>query len=112
MRRQLSAVPMLLAHCKAVGLPTPELEVRFHPVRKWRADLLWRAPKPLIVEVEGGVYVQGRHSRGAGLEADAEKYAEAMIAGFPVLRVTPRQVKTGQAVRWIEALLVGQETHA
>lgn len=102
-----STVPLLVAQAQAVGLPTPETEVRFHPVRKWRADLLWRQPRPLIVEVEGGVFIQGRHSRGAGLEADAEKYAEAMMAGFPVLRVTPRQVKSGQAVRWIEALLKG-----
>ena len=96
-----SSVPLLLLHIKAAGLPEPETEVRFHPSRKWRADLLWREPRKLILEVEGGVFVQGRHTRGAAFEADAEKYAEAILAGYPVLRVTPRQVKTGQAVQWV-----------
>ena len=103
-----SAVPLLVQQCRALGLPTPETEVRFHPVRKWRADLLWREPRPLICEVEGGVFVQGRHSRGTGMEADMEKYAEALLLGYPVLRVTPRQIKNGKAVTWIQALLEGE----
>lgn len=106
---QASSVPLLVMQCRAVGLPAPEAEVRFHPTRKWRADLLWREPRKLIVEVEGGVYVQGRHSRGVGLEADAEKYAHALLAGFPVLRVTPRQVQQGHAVNWIEGYLRSRE---
>jgi very-short-patch-repair endonuclease len=103
-----SAVPTLIAHCKAVGLPEPETEVRFHPVRRWRADLLWREPRRLIVEVNGGGWVGGRHNTGAGSEKDYEKIAHAMIEGFPVLQVTPRQVKSGDAVKWIEALLKGE----
>ncbi len=103
-----SVVPLLVHQVRACGLPAPEAEVRFHPVRKWRADLLWRAPKKLIVEVEGGVFVQGRHSRGVGMEKDAVKYAEALVLGFPVLRVTPRQVKNGQAIGWIERYFGGE----
>jgi very-short-patch-repair endonuclease len=91
--------------CKAIGLPMPETEVRFHPVRKWRADFLWREPHMLIVELDGGVYVQGRHSRGAGIEKDCEKFAEAMALGYRVMRVTPRHVRNGQAVQWIEKVL-------
>lgn len=90
--------------CVAVGLPAPETEVRFHPVRKWRADYLWREPK-LIVEVDGGVFVAGRHSRGAGVEADMEKFAEAMVLGYRVLRVSTRHVRDGRAVQWVERLL-------
>lgn len=90
--------------CQAVGLPAPELEVRFHPTRKWRADYLWREPK-LIVEVDGGVFVAGRHSRGAGVESDCEKFAEAMLLGYRVLRVTTRHVRDGRAIQWIERLL-------
>jgi very-short-patch-repair endonuclease len=93
--------------CVAIGLPAPETEVRFHPVRKWRADYLWREPK-LIVEVDGGVFVQGRHSRGSGVEKDCEKFAEAMVLGYHVLRVTTRHVKNGQALGWIEKLLNGR----
>jgi very-short-patch-repair endonuclease len=89
----------------AIGLPVPEMEVRFHPVRKWRADYLWRAPHMLICEVDGGVFVTGRHSRGAGVEKDCEKFAEAMVLGYRVLRVTTRHVRNGLALGWIEKLL-------
>lgn len=90
--------------CVAIGLPQPETEVRFHPTRKWRADYLWRSEK-LIVEVDGGVFVQGRHSRGVGVEKDCEKFAEAMVLGYRVMRVTTRHVKNGQALAWIERVL-------
>jgi very-short-patch-repair endonuclease len=91
--------------CVAVGLPAPETEVRFHPVRKWRADYLWREPHMLMVEVDGGLFVQGRHSRGAGVEADMEKFFEAMKLGYRVLRVSTRHVRDGRAVQWVEQLL-------
>lgn len=109
--RVTSAVPTLLAHCKAVGLPEPETEVRFHPVRRWRADLLWNQPRKLIVEVDGGTWIAGggRHNRPQGYENDNEKAAHALMAGYPVLKVTPRQVKSGEAVKWIEALLRGSD---
>lgn len=92
----------LAFQCAALKLPAPAREVQFHATRKWRADLLWQRPKPLIVEVEGGGFVGGRHGRGIGLEKDAEKYAEALCLGYPVLRVTPRQIRTGAAVNWIQ----------
>lgn len=101
-RKSQSVVPMLVQQCYWEGVPAPETEVQFHPTRKWRADLLWRTPRKLIVEVEGGVFIQGRHSRGAGMEQDILKYAEALLLGFPVLRVTPRHVKSGQAVAWVK----------
>jgi very-short-patch-repair endonuclease len=94
----------LAQQCQAIGLPQPETEVRFHPTRKWRADFIWRKEK-LIVEVDGGVFVGGRHSRGAGIETDCEKFAEAMALGYRVMRVTPRHVKNGQAIQWIEKVL-------
>ncbi len=91
----------------ALRLPEPELEARFHPTRKWRADFLWRAPIALICEIEGGVFARGgsRHSRGPGFTADCEKYAEALCLGYRVLRVTTDQVANGQALGWLERLL-------
>lgn len=90
--------------CIAVGLPSPELEVRFHPTRKWRFDFAFVSQR-LAIEVDGGAFVQGRHSRGGGVEKDVEKFAEAMVLGWRILRVTPRHVRNGQAVNWIERLL-------
>ena len=56
----------------------------------------------ILVEVEGTVYLQGRHTRGAGYTADCEKYNEAQILGFMVLRFTPEQVRSGYALDTIE----------
>lgn len=72
--------------------------------RRWRFD--FAVPREsLAIEVEGGSFVAGRHTRGAAFEADCEKYARALIAGWRVLRVTPRQVESGEAFEWIRAAL-------
>lgn len=100
-----SAAQQALAwQIKVAGLPRPDLEVRFHPVRRWRFDLAW-ADRKVAIEIDGGGFVLGRHSRGKGMEADCEKYCEAMVLGWRVLRVTPRQVQTGQALKWIQQVL-------
>jgi very-short-patch-repair endonuclease len=90
------------------GLPAPETEYRFHPTRKWRFDYAWPDLKlRLACEVDGAIWTQGRHARGAGIEADAVKYSEAAIAGWRVMRVTTGMVKSGQALSLIERALNG-----
>ena len=79
-------------------------EHRFDPIRRWRFDFAWPA-RMLALEVEGGTYSGGRHTTGAGFEKDAEKYAEAAISGWTVLRVTGKQVKSGMAIDWLERLM-------
>lgn len=96
--------------CKAARLPEPEAEIRFHPTRRWRLDLGWRA-QMLAVEVDGGTWIGGRHSRGKGYEADCEKLAEAAILGWKVIRVTTGQVKSGQALGFIERFFVASRGH-
>ena len=60
-------------------------EFRFHPVRRWRFD--YAIPEALVaIEVEGGIYAGGRHVRGAGYEKDCQKYNEAQLLGWIVLR--------------------------
>lgn len=86
-------------HCKAYGLePVPEYRVV--PTRRWRFDFAF-PDKLIAVEIEGGTWVQGRHSRGVGIEKDCEKYAEATILGWRILRVTTDQVRRGQAINWL-----------
>ena len=99
-----SSVPLLVLQLKALGVPAPKREYRFHPVRQFRADLAWIDAR-LLVEVDGGLYVQGGHSRGAGRERDYARDAEAMMLGWRVLRVSPRQVKNGQAAAWVRSVL-------
>jgi very-short-patch-repair endonuclease len=100
----VSAVPLLTFQVEALGLPAPTPEHRFHPSRRWRFDLAW-PDRRLAVEVEGGVHTRGRHTRGAGFEKDCEKYAEALVLGWRVLRVTPAHIRSGQAVTWIQGAL-------
>lgn len=79
-------------------------ELRFAPPRRWRFDFAFPEPK-IAVEVDGGAWTRGRHTRGAGLEADNEKFAAAVIAGWRVIHVTPGQVRSGQATAWVEDAL-------
>jgi len=41
----------------------------------------------IAVEIEGGVWTGGRHTRGAGFRQDMEKYNEATAMGWRVFRV-------------------------
>ena len=78
-------------------------EFVFAPPRKYRADFM--VGLDLLVEIDGGGWINGRHSRGNGIEQDAEKSALAAIRGYRVIRCTPAQVDDGRALRWIiEAL--------
>lgn len=92
--------------CKLAGLPAPETEFRFHPTRRWRFDYCW-PPKSLALEVEGGIWTGGRHTRGAGYAKDLEKYNEAAMRGWRVLRVTPTQVQNGEALTLVQRMLQG-----
>lgn len=91
----------LLTLLKWVDVPEPVTEYRFLPGRQFRFDIAWPYLS-LAVEVEGGVWTGGRHVRGAGFERDVEKYNEAALYGWTVLRVTPRMIDDGRAVAWVE----------
>lgn len=92
---------LLVYQCSLLKLPAPVFEHQFHPTRKWRFDVAWMDAK-LAVEIDGGGWIQGRHSRGSGMEQDAEKNAEALLHGWRVFRCSPKQVKSGQTVAWLE----------
>ena len=79
------------AVCRAAKLPEPVPEFRFAPPRRWRFDWCWPAYK-LALEVQGGLFVQGRHSRGAALLKEHEKLNTAAQMGWRVLYVTPKQL--------------------
>lgn len=87
-------IQMLMQDISRAWLPEPVLEHRFHGERKWRFDLAWINDK-VAIEVEGGIWVRGRHSRGAGMEKDMEKYNEAQLMGWTVLRYSTGQIKKG-----------------
>lgn len=77
------------------------MEYRFAPPRRWRLDFFWKE-KMLALEVEGGAWTRGRHTRGAGFLRDMEKYNEATTRGIRILRCTPAQVENGEAAALIK----------
>jgi hypothetical protein len=81
-----------------------EFEFRFHPQRRWRFDVAF-PDRMIAAEIDGGVWSQGRHTRGAGWIKDAEKLNEAAILGWRVLHFTPRQIETGEFADGIERAL-------
>lgn len=73
-------------------------------LRDWRLD--FACPElGLAVEVEGGLYVGGRHSRGSGYEGDLYKYQAAMRHGWTVYRCSPRMIRQGAAVDTMRVLV-------
>jgi very-short-patch-repair endonuclease len=102
-----SAVEELFAaQVRAAGLPEPEREVRFHPKRKWRADFAWM-DAALLVELDGGEWVRGRHCTGSGMAKDNEKRNAATLAGWKLLVYTGSQVRDGSAIREVTHALRG-----
>lgn len=92
--RKDALLPIILAEIKQEKLPAPALEVRFHPIRKWRFDLGW-PEKKVALEVHGGVWQQGRHTRGGGFEGDREKMNEAQLLGWKILEYSTGQIRDG-----------------
>lgn len=86
------------------NLPNWQREWHFDPIRKWRFDFCWPG-KMIAFEIEGGQWSQGRHTRGAGFEADCEKYNAATIAGWRVFRITPAMIRTGTAMLLVERVM-------
>lgn len=62
-------------------------EFKFHPTRKWKVDFCDIGNK-IAVEIEGGAWSQGRHTRGAGFVKDAGKYNQLTVSGYRLLRYT------------------------
>lgn len=95
---------LLEMHLRASKIGGWVREHVFAAPRKWRFDFAW--PEPAVaVEIEGGVWTGGRHTRGDGFSKDCEKYSEAAVRGWRIIRVTPDQVKQGKALEWIRRAL-------
>lgn len=89
--RILSPVELI---CQVDDLPMPTPEYRFDQTRRWRFDWSW--PQAFVaLEIEGGAYTRGRHTRGSGFVKDIEKYNRAVELGWKVFRCTPSTVHLG-----------------
>lgn len=93
------------------GLPQGVAEYRFDDRRRWRFDIAW-PDRRIALEVEGGTWTAGRHTRGRGYEADLEKYNAAALAGWCVIRVTTGMVEDGRAIALLERALTAERRSA
>lgn len=71
----------------------------------WRFDFAY-PDLMLAIEVEGGGWSGGRHTRGSGFAKDMQKYAAAFRLGWTVYRCDAALIKSGQAAEdiknWID----------
>ena len=101
---------LMATQLEQAGIPF-EREVKFHPERRWRADFMvgqsfaWPVRGRLLIEIDGGAWVGGRHTTGKGFEGDLEKLNAAALLGFRVLRFTPAMVDDGRALAVIQRAL-------
>ncbi|MCZ4284566.1 hypothetical protein O4H29_06925 [Marinobacter salarius] len=112
----------LALHIRAAKLPEPEREYRFGAamvggpgkglrqrlagtgLKDWRFDFAWPS-LALAVEVEGGAWVGGRHTRGKGFLEDLRKYQAAQRMGWTVYRTAGELIKSGEALATINHLM-------
>ena len=71
--------------------PALEKEHRFAPPRRWRFDYAHIATR-IAVEINGGVWSQGRHNRGRGYLNDLDKLNAAQASGWRVFQLGTGQV--------------------
>lgn len=94
-----------------VNLPKFSKEFKFHPVRRWRFDYAWPELK-VALEIHGGVFVNGRHTRGKGFTEDKVKMNSAQLLGWIVIEATTAQVKSGDMLVWINKAIAKRNNDA
>lgn len=92
---------VITAYFEQCGLPTPVYEIRFDKVRRWQFDIAWPALK-IALEVEGGIWSKGSHSRPQGIIRDICKYNQAQCLGWRVLRVVPELLCTNGTIEMVK----------
>ena len=91
------------AALKQQGYEAYVREHRFHPTRRWKFDFAWLDLK-LAVEIEGGIFVRGRHVSPRGFIADCEKYNNAVLEGWEVIRLPVHGKNNAWIVEGLELL--------
>ena len=74
-----------------------ERQYAYVPGRKFRADFALPAFR-LLVEVNGGIFNRKGHGSVTGVVDDMVRGNEASIAGWFVIRATPKMVEDGDAL--------------
>jgi very-short-patch-repair endonuclease len=97
---------------KALKLPTPRRNFRFHPIRKFEIDWAWPEQK-IGIEIQGGIWIpggKGAHSRPMNIVRDMTKHNLLLDLGWRVWHFTPREVIDGVAIQHIDKVLRAADT--
>ncbi len=86
--------------CNAKFVP----EYKFLPNRKFRFDFV-NIESMLAIEINGGVWSNGRHNRGTGFVSDMEKINLAQLYGYRVLQFTPQQLNSASTFDIIKTMI-------
>ncbi len=87
----------------------PEFQFAKAAGRLWRIDWYFEGNgRKVALEVEGGVFTGGRHTRATGFMGDMEKYNAMAARGILLLRTTPDQLLTNQTIELLQQAIYGQ----
>lgn len=90
-----------------IGGPELISEYRFHPKRRWRFD--FAHPETMVaIECEGGIWNDGRHTRGIGYSNDCQKYNAAQLLGWRVFRLTGPMLNKPKNLEQIKEFIEAQ----
>lgn len=95
---------IFFALLKSNNLDIPTTEYKFHNTRRWRFDYCW-IDKKIALEVEGGIWTNGRHTRGSGFIKDMEKYNNAALLGYRLIKCTPKSLTSIENIELIKNIL-------
>lgn len=93
--------------------------LRLACLKDWRFDFMLRKPDciadiadipGIAVEVEGGAWSGGRHTRGKGFHDDLIKYSSAMRLGWMIYRCDADMIRSHHAIQTICNILTPAQT--
>jgi hypothetical protein len=105
-KKPSSAESKFMLYWRGIRGPSYVRELYFHKPRRFHFDFAW-PEKKVAVEIEGGVWINGGHTRGLIFTSNCEKYNLAIFDGWAVFRLTPAQIQLpicGQIRDFINAI--------
>lgn len=105
-----SAIELLSMHLSLEVNPLCNFvkEYKFCKQRDWKIDFYWEEYK-LAAEIEGGIFINGRHVRPIGFINDKEKYNEMTMMDISLLRFITSEVKEGKALKEIKRWFISRK---
>ena len=77
-------------------------EHKFHPTRRFRIDYFHESG--VAIEIEGGIWIHGRHNRGMGFLSDMQKYNLMSERGILLFRLPANKITASWVLPIIETI--------